>query len=137
MSFASDPPMAQPGFNYSTQGVRAGRLRDRRSLGGKYANSVRKSVRVAAGLMRTRPDDRLAMMPLRTRFYSRDKSDALVNAEFLDASYKVAGGAGFRQRRIWRGLRWRSSRIACGGLIWDPFTDQPLTGAVSASFLTR
>ncbi len=42
--------------------------------------------------MQTRPDDRLAIVPLRTRFYSKDKSGAPVNAEFLDSSYKVAGG---------------------------------------------
>ncbi len=43
-------------------------------------------------MLQTRPDDRLAIVPLRTRFYSKDKSGALVNAEFLDSSYKVAGG---------------------------------------------
>jgi hypothetical protein len=33
------------------------------------------------------PDDRFAIIPLRARFYSKDKSGAVVNAEFLDSSY--------------------------------------------------
>jgi serine beta-lactamase-like protein LACTB, mitochondrial len=92
--FASDPLVAQPGthFNYSTQGYTLAGCAIEGASAGKYADSVSKSVLVPAGMIQTRPDDRLAIVPLRTRFYSRDKSGALVNAEFLDASYKVAGG---------------------------------------------
>lgn len=53
---------------------------------------MRKKVLVPAGMLHTRPDDRFAIIPLRTRFYSADKSGAAVNAEFLDSSYKVPGG---------------------------------------------
>ena len=53
---------------------------------------MRESVLVPAGMLQTRPDDRFAIIPLRTRFYSKDNSGAVVNAEFLDASYKVPGG---------------------------------------------
>ena len=60
--------------------------------GEKYADYVREHVLVPAGMPQTRPDDRFAIIPLRTRFYSKDKSGAVVNAEFLDSSYKVAGG---------------------------------------------
>ena len=48
--------------------------------------------RVPAGMLHTRPDDRFAIVPFRTRFYSKDKAGAVMNAEFLDASYKVPGG---------------------------------------------
>lgn len=92
--FASDPLLAQPGthFNYSTQGYTLAGCAIEGASAEKYADSVSKSVLVPAGMLQTRPDDRLAIVPLRTRFYSKDKSGALVNAEFLDASYKVAGG---------------------------------------------
>ena len=92
--FAGDPLVAQPGahFNYSTQGYTLAGCAIEGASGEKYADLVRKSVLVPAGMLQTRPDDRLAIVPLRTRFYSKDKSGALVNAEFLDASYKVAGG---------------------------------------------
>jgi CubicO group peptidase (beta-lactamase class C family) len=40
----------------------------------------------------TRPDDRFPIIPLRARFYSKDKSGAVVNAELLDSSYKIPGG---------------------------------------------
>ncbi|HZQ55261.1 MAG TPA: hypothetical protein VFB14_23890 [Bryobacteraceae bacterium] len=43
-------------------------------------------------MLQTRLNNRFAIIPLRTRFYSKDKSGAVVNAEFLDSSYKVPGG---------------------------------------------
>ncbi|HYO81356.1 MAG TPA: serine hydrolase, partial [Bryobacteraceae bacterium] len=92
--FAGDPLVAQPGthFSYSTQGYTLAACAMEGASAEKYADSVRQHVLVPAGMLQTRPDDRLAIVPLRTRFYSKDKSGALVNAEFLDASYKVAGG---------------------------------------------
>ena len=92
--FASDPLVAQPGthFNYSTQGYTLVGCVIEGASAEKYADSVRKSVLVPAGMVQTRPDDRFAIIPLRTRFYSKDNSGALVNAEFLDSSYKLAGG---------------------------------------------
>ncbi len=40
----------------------------------------------------TVPDDRFAIIPLRARFYSKDKAGAVINADFLDSSYKIPGG---------------------------------------------
>ncbi len=40
----------------------------------------------------TQWDDRFAIIPHRTRFYSKSKSGATENSEFLDASYKIPGG---------------------------------------------
>ena len=40
----------------------------------------------------TQWDDRFALIPHRTRFYSKSKAGAVENAEFLDASYKIPGG---------------------------------------------
>jgi serine beta-lactamase-like protein LACTB len=92
--FANDRLVAQPGthFNYSTQGYTLVACAIEGSSGEKYADYVREHVLVPSGMLQTRPDDRFAIIPLRARFYSRDKSRAVVNAEFLDSSYKVAGG---------------------------------------------
>jgi CubicO group peptidase (beta-lactamase class C family) len=92
--FANDPLVAQAGthFNYSTQGYTLVGCAIEGASGKKYADSARENVLVPAGMLQTRPDDRFAIIPLRTRFYSKDNSGAVVNAEFLDASYKVPGG---------------------------------------------
>jgi len=92
--FANDPLVAQPGthFNYSTQGYTLVGCAIEGASGKKYADAVRENVLIPAGMLQTRPDDRFAIIPLRTRFYSKDKSGAVVNAEYLDASYKVPGG---------------------------------------------
>jgi serine beta-lactamase-like protein LACTB len=92
--FANDPLLAQPGthFNYSTQGYTLAGCAIEGASGEKYADYVHESVLVPAGMLQTRPDDRFAVIPLRTRFYSKDNSGAVVNAEFLDSSYKVPGG---------------------------------------------
>jgi serine beta-lactamase-like protein LACTB, mitochondrial len=92
--FVNDPLVAKPGthFNYSTQGYTLVGCAIEGASGEKYADYVRAHVLVPAGMLQTRPDDRFAIIPLRTRFYSKDKSGAVVNAEFLDSSYKVPGG---------------------------------------------
>jgi serine beta-lactamase-like protein LACTB len=92
--FAAEPLVAQPGthFNYSTQGYTVVGCAVEGASGKKYADYVRERVLVPAGMLQTRPDDRVAVIPSRTRFYSQDRSGALVNAEFLDSSYKVPGG---------------------------------------------
>jgi CubicO group peptidase (beta-lactamase class C family) len=92
--FANDPLLAQPGthFNYSTQGYTLAGCAIEGASGEKYADFVRESVLVPAGMLQTRPDDRVAVIPLRARFYSKDNSGAVVNAEFLDSSYKIPGG---------------------------------------------
>jgi CubicO group peptidase (beta-lactamase class C family) len=92
--FADDPLVAQPGthFNYSTQGYTLVGCAIEGASGEKYADYVREHVLVPANMHLTRPDDRFAIIPLRARFYSKDKSGAVVNADFLDSSYKVPGG---------------------------------------------
>jgi serine beta-lactamase-like protein LACTB, mitochondrial len=92
--FADDPLVGPPGthFNYSTQGYTLVGCAIEGASGRKYADVVRESVLTRAGMLQTRPDDRFAIVPHRTRFYSKNESGAVVNAEFLDASYKVPGG---------------------------------------------
>ena len=92
--FAKDPLVAQPGthFSYSTQGYTLIGCAIQGASREKYTDYVRDNVLVPAGMLHTLPDDRFAIIPHRTRFYSRNKSGAVVNAEFLDSSYKVPGG---------------------------------------------
>ncbi len=92
--FASDPLVARPGthFNYSTQGYTLVGCAIEGASGEPYADYVKEKVLVPAGMLHTVPDDRFAIIPLRTRFYSKGNSGAVVNAEFLDSSYKLPGG---------------------------------------------
>ena len=92
--FANDPLVAQPGtkFNYSTQGFTLVGCAIEGASGEKYVDFVRKNVLEPAGMARTQTDDRFAIIPQRTRFYHKDKSGRVVNAEFLDSSYKIPGG---------------------------------------------
>src|SRR5262245_33051003 len=80
--FAKDPLVAQPGthFNYSTQGYTLVGCAIEGASGRKYADFVRDSVLIPAGMLQTRPDDRFAIVPHRTRFYSKNESGAVVNA---------------------------------------------------------
>jgi serine beta-lactamase-like protein LACTB len=92
--FANDPLVAQPGkhFNYSTQGYTLVGCAIEGASGERYADYVHDHILAPAGMPQTRPDDRFAIVPMRARFYSKDKSGAVENAEFLDSSYKVPGG---------------------------------------------
>jgi len=40
----------------------------------------------------TQADNRLAIVPFRTRFYQKTDSGTVENADFLDSSYKIPGG---------------------------------------------
>lgn len=92
--FAADPLVAKPGthFTYSTQGYTLVGCAIEGASGEKYATFVHEHVLLPAGMLETQPDDRFAIIPLRTHFYSKDASGAVINAEFLDASYKLPGG---------------------------------------------
>jgi serine beta-lactamase-like protein LACTB len=92
--FKNDPLVAEPGteFHYSTQGYTLVGCVIEGVSGDNYVDYVRKNVLIPAGMAHTLADDRMAIIPLRTRFYSKDKSGAITNADFLDSSYKIPGG---------------------------------------------
>lgn len=92
--FAADPLVARPGtkYVYSTMGFTLVGCAVAHAAGEAYADYVRNNVLVPAGMSRTQVDDRFAIIPYRTRFYFRDSTGRIVNADFLDASYKVPGG---------------------------------------------
>jgi len=92
--FKNDPLVAKPGaeFHYSTQGFTLAGCVIEGASGRSYVEYVRENILTPAGMTHTRPDDRFAIIPFRTRFYTKDKSGSLRNAEFLDSSYKIPGG---------------------------------------------
>lgn len=92
--FKNDPLVSKPGaeFHYSTQGFTLIGCVMEGASSEHYVDYVREHVLEPAGMTHTVVDDRFAIIPLRTRFYSKDKSGAVVNADFLDSSYKIPGG---------------------------------------------
>jgi len=92
--FKNDPLVAKPGaeFHYSTQGYTLAGCAIEGASGENYADYVREKVLMPAGMTHTVVDNRFAVIPLRARFYSKDSSGAITNADFLDSSYKIPGG---------------------------------------------
>ncbi len=92
--FRNDPLIDKPGskFHYSTQGYTLVGCAMQGASGQKYVDYMREHVFAPAGMTHTVVDDRYAIIPYRTRFYHKDKAGSVVNAEFLDASYKIPGG---------------------------------------------
>jgi serine beta-lactamase-like protein LACTB, mitochondrial len=92
--FAKDPLVAKPGtkFSYTTHGFTLVGCAIEGASSRKYVEFVRDNVFTPAGMVHTRWDDRFAIIPYRTRFYSKSKAGDVQNAAFLDASYKIPGG---------------------------------------------
>jgi serine beta-lactamase-like protein LACTB, mitochondrial len=92
--FANDTLIAKPGtrYNYSTMGYTLVGCAVATAGGGAYPEVIRENVFLPAGMTETVVDDRLAIIRHRTRFYHKDSTGTVFNAEFLDASYKVPGG---------------------------------------------
>lgn len=92
--FANDPLVAPPGtkFNYSTHGYTLVGCAIEGASAKKYADYARENIFLPAGMTSTQADDRIAVIPHRTRFYEKTKAGAIVNANFIDSSYKIPGG---------------------------------------------
>ena len=92
--FAADPLVARPGtkFSYSTQGFTLVGCAIEGATHEKYVDYVVTHIFQPAHMTESRWDDRYAIIPRRTRFYSKSKTGAVMNADFLDASYKIPGG---------------------------------------------
>jgi serine beta-lactamase-like protein LACTB len=92
--FANDPLVEKPGtkFHYSTQGFTLVGCAIEGASAEKYVEYTREVVFEPAHMEHSQWDDRFAVIPHRTRFYSKSKSGTTQNAEFLDASYKIPGG---------------------------------------------
>jgi serine beta-lactamase-like protein LACTB len=92
--FANDPLIAKPGtkFHYSTMGYTLVGCAIEGASGETFVDYLRENVFVPSGMSDTQADDLIAIIPHRTRYYSKNKSGAVVNADLLDASYKIPGG---------------------------------------------
>jgi serine beta-lactamase-like protein LACTB, mitochondrial len=92
--FANDPLVAKPGteFHYSTQGYTLVGCVIEGASGQKYVDYMRENIFARVGMASTRTDDGRAVIQRRTRFYHNDKNAGVVNANFLDSSYKIPGG---------------------------------------------
>lgn len=93
--FKDDPLLLPPGtsFHYSTQGYTLVGCVIEGASGEKYVDFMRENVFIPAQMEVTQVDNRFAIIPYRTRFYQKDKSGNVLNADFLDSSYKIPGGA--------------------------------------------
>jgi len=92
--FKNDPLVADPGthFHYSTQGYTLVGCVMEGASGTTYLDFMRQNVLAPSGMEHTQADNRLAIVPFRTRFYQKTDSGTVENAEFLDSSYKIPGG---------------------------------------------
>ena len=92
--FAADTLVAKPGtrFNYSTHGYTLVGCVIEGAAGERYAEYMRVHVFSPIGMTHTVVDDRYAIIPNRTRFYHWDTAGQVVNAAYLDNSYKLPGG---------------------------------------------
>lgn len=92
--FANDPLLDPPGmkFHYTTHGYTVAGCAIEGASSEKYIDFVRENIFRPAEMYSTQADDRFAVVAHRTRFYSRGKSGKVVNADFLDSSYKIPGG---------------------------------------------
>lgn len=91
---ANDTLIAPPGtkFSYSTHGYTLVGCAMEGATGRHYADLVREAVLTPGGMTHTVADDRFAIIPDRTRFYSHDSTGHVINADFLDSDYKLPGG---------------------------------------------
>ena len=92
--FAADPLVAKPGtkFNYSTYGYTLLGCVLEGAASQKYMDFVRENIFKPAGMVQTQADDFFNIIPHRTRWYHKDKSEIVRNAGVLDSSYKIPGG---------------------------------------------
>ena len=92
--FKDELLVARPGveYHYSTQGYTVAGCVIEGASKQSYVGYVRENILTRAGMTHTVADDRFAIIPFRTRFYSKDKSGSIRNSDFLDASYKIPGG---------------------------------------------
>lgn len=92
--FGADPLVAQPGtkYLYSTFGYTLLSRVVERASGEEFLECVRKRVTEPLGMRDTTGDRVRAIVPNRTRFYSRGNDGTILNAAYVDSSYKWAGG---------------------------------------------
>ncbi len=92
--FEKDALLFEPGtrFSYSSYGWNLIAAVLESASGRPFLELMQKTVFEPAGLTHTAPDDPAPIVPGRAHFYTRDEKGTIVNAGFVDNSYKWAGG---------------------------------------------
>ena len=92
--FSSDTLLFEPGTNYSYSSYGWNLLSAvvESASGEPFLDFMRDRVFEPLGLRHTVPDQNTAIVPDRVSFYERNGDGALVNAPYVDNSYKWAGG---------------------------------------------
>ncbi|ABF40002.1 beta-lactamase [Candidatus Koribacter versatilis Ellin345] len=92
--FASDPLKFDPGtkFGYSTYGYTVLGCVIEGASGEKFMDYLQKSVLAPAKMTHTLQDNLLTIIPNRTRYYDTEKDGTVINAGYMDSSYKLPGG---------------------------------------------
>ena len=92
--FERDALLFEPGtrFSYSSYGWNLISAVLEAASGEPFLALMQKTVFDPAGLAHTAPDDSGPIVTGRARFYTRDPKGTIVNAGFVDNSYKWAGG---------------------------------------------
>jgi serine beta-lactamase-like protein LACTB, mitochondrial len=92
--FEKDALLFEPGtrFSYSSYGWNLISAVMEAASGEPFLAFMQKHVFDAAGMTHTSPDDPAPIVPERGRFYTRNDAGAIVNADYVDNSYKWAGG---------------------------------------------
>jgi len=92
--FEKDALLFEPGtqFSYSSYGWNVIAAVIESVSGERFLDYMQNHVFGPAGLTHTSADDPAPIVPQRGRFYTRTDAGAIVNADFVDNSYKWAGG---------------------------------------------
>jgi CubicO group peptidase (beta-lactamase class C family) len=92
--FVHDSLLFRPGtaYNYSTYGWNLVSAVVESAAGEPFLEFMRRDVFAPLGLRHTVPEFMAGIIPDRVRFYEHDKEGRLVNAPYVDNSYKWAGG---------------------------------------------
>lgn len=92
--FAADPLVAPPGtkYQYTTFGYTLLSRVVERASGQDFLECVRSRVTGPLGMSETTGDRVRAIVPNRTQFYSRGSDGTIMNAAYVDSSYKWAAG---------------------------------------------
>ena len=91
--FGNDPLQFEPGtkYQYSTYGYTIIGCVIEGASGEEFVEYLTRHVLQPAGMTHTLVDDRWGIIPHRARPYSK-KNFKIINAEFMDSSYKIPGG---------------------------------------------
>jgi serine beta-lactamase-like protein LACTB len=92
--FEHDSLLFRPGtkYSYSTYGWNLVSAVVESAAGEPFLDFMRREVFAPLGLRHTVPEFMVSIIPDRVRYYEHDKEGRLVNAPYVDNSYKWAGG---------------------------------------------